>query len=159
SSKAVPDELKSSRNITDQSSLKRVYEYGIGVGGPIKQDKAWFYGTNRWWGADNYAAGSYFNASSNPYRYVPDLSRPAYQSQFFVDTSFRTTWQLTPKNKISHELHYQHGCTCWQSVASASPEAAVDTAYGPQILNQVTWSYPATNKLLLQAGGSFLRQQ
>ena len=41
SEKKVPDDLKA-RGITDQSSLKKIYDYGVGVGGPLKQDRAWF---------------------------------------------------------------------------------------------------------------------
>mgnify|MGYP003336455591 CR=1 FL=1 len=41
----------------------------------------------------------------------------------------------------------------------ASPEAVLDFNYGPQILNQTTWNYPATNKLLFQVGASLLRAQ
>jgi hypothetical protein len=161
SAKAVPDDIKA-RGTTDQSSLKHIYDYGVAVGGPLKQDKAWFYGTSRWWGADNFGAGNYFNKSTNPYKYEADKSRPAYASMFFVDSSFRMTWQVNDKHKINHEFHLQHGCSCWLGIGNgqqASPEAVLDFNYGPQILNQTTWSYPATNKLLFQAGATFLRQE
>jgi hypothetical protein len=64
SSKAVPDDLKTSRNISDQSSLKQIYDYGIG--GPFKRDKLWFYATRRWWGADNF--GGTTTSTSRPTR-------------------------------------------------------------------------------------------
>jgi hypothetical protein len=162
SAKAVPDDLKRERNIADQSSLKQIYDYGIGVGGPLKRDKLWFYGTTRWWGADNYAANNYFDKDTNPYTYTPDLGRQAYSSQYYVDSSFRATWQAASKHKISHEVHLQHGCSCDLSLgagALASPEASTDYNYGPQILNQTKWSFTATNKLLIQVGTSFLRQE
>jgi hypothetical protein len=161
STKSVPDDLKA-RGVGDQSSLKRIYDGGLGIGGPIRQDSLWFYATYRSWGADSYGANNYFNVSTNPYVYVPDLSRPAYTTSFYADSSVRLTWQATSKQKISHEAHLQYGCNCWAQISAGAltaPEATNDAAYGPQVLNQTTWSYPATNRLLFQAGASFLRQQ
>jgi hypothetical protein len=162
SAKAVPDRLKRERNIADQSSLKQIYDYGVGVGGPIKRDKLWFYATSRWWEADNIAANNYFDKDSNPYTYTPDLSRPAYSAQYYVDSSFRATWQAAAKHKVSHEAHLQHGCSCWLAIgagALSAPESTTDFNYGPQVLNQTMWTFTATNRLLIQAGASFLRQE
>src|SRR5262249_6048538 len=144
------------------SSLKQIYDYGFGVGGPIKRDKLWFYATSRWWEADNIAANNYFDKDTNPYTYTPDLSRPAYSAQYYVDSSFRATLQAAAKHKLSHEVHLQHGCSCWLAIgagALSAPEATTDFNYGPQILNQTVWTFTATNKLLIQAGTSFLRQE
>ncbi len=161
SAKAVPSDLKD-RGIGDQSSLRKIYDYGVGVGGPLKRDKAWFYTTSRWWGAQNLGVNNYFNKSTNPLTYVPDLDRPAYADTYFVDTSFRATWQAAAKHKVNHEIHLQHGCSCWLGIGGGgltSPEATTDFNYGPQVLNQTTWTYTPTNKLLIQGGLSFLRQE
>ena len=160
SAKAVPADLKA-RGITDQSSLRKIYDYGVGIGGPIRQDKAWFYGTYRTWGAQNFGTDNYFNTSTNNFVYTPDLSRQAYADTYFADESFRVTWQVTGKNKINHEIHLQNGCSCWLGIGRGgrtAPEATTSFDYGPQVLNQTTWSYTATNKLLVQVGASFLRQ-
>lgn len=161
SARHVPDDIKA-RGVTDQSSLKDIYNYGAAIGGPLRQDKAWFFGTTNWWGADNFGAGNFFNKSPSPFRYEADLTRPAYSAQFYVDTSFRVTWQINGTHKINQEQHIQHGCSCWLGIGNgqrASPEAVLDFNYGPQILSQTTWSYPRTNKLLFQAGATFLRQE
>jgi len=58
----------------NQNSMKKVYDYGIGVGGPIMKDRIWFYSANRWWGNQAYIAGT---TSINPAittTYVPDLN-------------------------------------------------------------------------------------
>src|SRR5689334_13645642 len=100
SAKSVPDYVRA-RGVGDQSSLKKIWDYSIGVGGPFKQDKLWFYTTSRWWGAQNNAANNYFNKSTNPLFYVPDTSRLAYSDQYYNDVSLRLTWQITSKQKIS----------------------------------------------------------
>src|SRR5262249_41086797 len=87
----VPQDLIDRGSAADQNAMKKVYDYGIGIGGPIISDKIWFYSANRWWGADQYAANNYYNASANPLFYVPDKSRPAYTSQWQKDFGGRIT--------------------------------------------------------------------
>ncbi len=160
SATSISDEL-SARGASPFSSVKVIYDYGIGVGGPIRRDKVWFYATNRWWGAQNPGANNYFNKSTDWRVYVPDLSRPAYGDQYYRDTSLRVTWQVSGKDKLSVEEHRQDGCSCWLAIGAGglgSPEATTDFLYRGQYLSQVTWSRTATNKLLLQASANFLKQ-
>jgi hypothetical protein len=156
----VPADLKA-RGITDQSSLKEIYDYGFGVGGPLKKDKAWFYATHRSWGSQNFGINNFFDLHISPYVYVPDLATPAYTDTFFADSSVRVTWQAATKHKINQEEHVQNGCSCWLGIGSgalSSPDATTSFNYGPQVLSQTTWSYATTSKLLIQAGATFLKQ-
>jgi hypothetical protein len=158
--KSISDDLKA-RGARDQSSVKVIFDYGIGVGGPIKQDKLWFYATNRWWGSQALGANNFFNKSTDFRYYVPDESQPAYGDQYYRDTSGRFTWQTSPKDKISYEVHRQDGCSCWLGIgrgSTTSPEADTWFLYRGLWLNQVTWNRTMTNKLLLQASANFLKQ-
>jgi hypothetical protein len=49
------DDALRARGVTTGVPTKQVYDYGLGVGGPIKKDKLWFYTAHRWWGAQTYA--------------------------------------------------------------------------------------------------------
>jgi hypothetical protein len=143
--------------------MKRVYDYGIGVGGPIAKDKIWFYSANRWWGNQTYAANNYFNTPGTPfYKYVPDLSRPAYSDQHYKDFGGRITLQATAKQKFTFSENFQNACACWMGIGSATaPESITSYVYGTPnglFLSQGTWSYPRTNRLLFQGGLSYLRQ-
>ena len=158
SAKAVPKSV-SDRGFGPQTSLRKVYDYGVGVGGPLKKDKAWFYSTYRPWGAQNYGTVR-LDVDTNPLTYTPGPDR-GYADTYFADESFRATIQLNAKHKVNHEIHLQYGCSCDLALglgAQQTPEAATDFDYGPQILNQTTWNYTATNKLLIQAGATFLQQ-
>jgi carboxypeptidase family protein len=156
----VPDSLIARGSAPDQNSMRKVWDYGIGIGGPIRQDKLWFYSGDRWWGSQSYVANNYFNKSNLFYTYVPDLSRPAYSDIYNSDFGGRLTWQATSKQKVSFEQHYQNACACWESLtATTAPEGTNSYLYKPHYLSQGSWSYPATNRLLLQAGGSLLRAQ
>src|SRR5262249_56692729 len=111
--------------------------------------------------SQNYGLGNYFNKSTNPYVYVADTTRSAYADTFFVDNAVRLTWQMAPKHKVTGETHLQHGCSCWLGIgagALSAPESTTDFAYGPQSMNQATWTYTATNRLLVQAGATILHQ-
>ena len=159
SAESVPKSV-SDRGFAAQSSLRKIWDYGVGVGGPIKQDKAWFYTTYRNWGAQNFGNVKE-DADPNPLVYTPGPNR-AFANTYFADESFRVTWQVNQKHKINQEFHLQYGCSCDLGIGGgqlATSEAATDFNYGPQILNQTTWNWTASNKLLVQAGASFLRQE
>jgi hypothetical protein len=117
----VPDDLIARGSSPDQNSMKQVWDYGLGIGGPIKQDKIWFYSANRWWGSQSYSANNYFNKSSNFYTYVPDTSRPVYNNIWARDYGGRVTWQMTGKQKIAFEHHTQQSCSCWQGSRRPQP--------------------------------------
>ena len=158
--KSVPDSLVD-RGVSPQSGLKKTYDYGVGAGGPLLRDKLWFYTTTRWWGSQSVPSSNFFNKSTDPFEYVPDLDRPAFADSFYVDSSFRATWQIAEKHKLSQEEHLEHGCNCWLLVGlglRVAPAASTDFTRGPQILSQTTYTYVATNRLLIQAGALFLRQ-
>src|SRR5262249_49608166 len=62
--------------LTTVSNITRIWDFNPGVGGPIKADRMWFYATFRYWGVNKTVADSFFNASSSPFRYVADTTRP-----------------------------------------------------------------------------------
>jgi hypothetical protein len=159
SSGAVPADLVTRGSPADVKSLKVIYDYGVGVGGPIKKDKVWFYSANRVWGTQAYgAANNFFNKSTNFYEYVPDTSRPAHSEIYFRDYGGRITNQLTSKQKLSVQFHYQRGCRCWQGITTDAPEATFSFFYTPHYWTQVGWTNPVTNKFLLQTGVAYLYQ-
>ncbi|HEV3060528.1 MAG TPA: TonB-dependent receptor [Vicinamibacterales bacterium] len=156
----VPDDLIARGSTPDQNSMKQVWDYGLGVGGPLVKDKLWFYTGHRIWGSQSYVADNYFNKSTNFYTYVPDLSRPAYVDIWTRDFGGRLTWQITSKQKLSFEEHYQQSCGCWEGLgATSAPEGTPAFLYTPHYMTQSTWTYPVTNRLLLEAGFSSMRAQ
>jgi hypothetical protein len=83
------------------------------------------------------------------------LSRPGFISRPNIDHSVRLTWQATGKQKVTFLESFQDSCNCNMNIeANRAPEAANDVKYWPVSLTQGTWSYPVTNKLLLQAGAT-----
>jgi hypothetical protein len=165
----VSDALIARGSSNNQKSMREVFDYGLGVGGPILRDRLWFYSSTRYWGGQNAAANNYFNKSPVFYRYEADLSRPAYTDSWRADSGARFTLQASQKHKITSTLEGQRGCSCWLGISlgeQASPESSTSYQYGSSAggagpgnwLSQTSWSYPATNRLLVQASAQFLFQ-
>jgi hypothetical protein len=160
----VSEELIARGSAPDQNSMKKVYDYGVGIGGPVVKDRLWFYSANRWWSSQAYSANNYFNKSTVWYRYEPDLTRKAYTDTTQKDFGGRFTWQAAAKHKISSSLNWQRACQCYSMLslgAANSPEAAIQYQFGAfdgMWLSQSSWNYPATNRVLFQATASFLVQ-
>jgi hypothetical protein len=147
--------------ITEVAGIKHVYEFAAGLGGPIVKDKVWFYAANWWQGSGEYSPGVYFNATQHTsFFYTPDRSQRKYTTYDIRDHSGRVTWQATSKQKIAFLTSFQYSCLCFKLSggvdANRSPEASLDQR-GTPFVNQLTWQYPATNRLLLEAGTTFVR--
>ena len=89
--------------------------------------------------------------------YAQDLSRPGFEDNF-IDESLRLTWQAAAKHKIGVLLSSEDNCQCHagQRGGTLSPEAAGDNHFSPAPRAQIKWTYPATNRLLFDAGTSAL---
>jgi hypothetical protein len=144
-------------NVTTRE--KHIYDAGVGVGGPITADKLWFYGAFRRWATLEQQAGGYHNKLNGTLFYQPDLSRPAVASNWAQDESGRLSWRPTEKMKLNYSHSFQYSCTCPFNISAGQTlafEAATELHYRNVNLPQVTWTYPATNKFLLEAGASYL---
>jgi hypothetical protein len=146
------------RGLKTTASVKQIYDVGGGFGGPVKQDKLWFYTAHRWWGSQENAPGNYYNATQGTVFYTPDFSRPGYTNYYERDHTLRLTWQATAKQKVTVSDSTEHNCNCHLFVDNGlrAPETAVDFTYFGVNLAQATWSYAASNRLLFQAGATYL---
>ncbi len=146
--------------ITEVAGLKHVYEFAAGLGGPVVKDKVWFYAANWWQGSGEYSPGVYFNATQSSFFYTPDRSQKKYTTYDIRDHSGRVTWQATAKQKVAVLTSWQWSCLCYKLSggvdANRAPEASLDQRGTPTV-NQVTWQYPATNRLLLEVGATYFR--
>ena len=155
----LTDELKA-RGLLTPPKVKKIYDVGFAGGGPFATDKLWFYTAHRWWGTQNTAPGNYFNATPHSLFYTRDLDRPAYLDFPHRDNSVRLTWQAAAKHKITISESLQRSCGCFTraDLGTYAPEATYSFIYYPNSITQATWSYPATNQLLFEAGATTLWQ-
>jgi hypothetical protein len=144
--------------------LKKNWDWGAGFGGPIVRDRLWFYTAHRWWGSQTYATGSYHNGAPRdlPYGaafYEPDFDRPTEQESTTRDNSLRLTWQASQRNKITFSHADQGHCLCqfWSVYGTVDHNASLDYDYSDIRNTQASWTMPASNRLLFEAGVSLTR--
>ena len=70
------------------------------------------------------------------------------------------TFQPWEKHKITVSENYQRNCNCFFGVDGSqglrTPEASTMRRFKPVYVIQSTWSHPASNRLLFQAGRTYL---
>jgi len=149
------------RGLTTVDQVEKLWDFNPGFGGPIKRDKVWFYGAYKMAGNYTRIAGIFANKSTNPFAYVPDQTRPAIDRQKDGGRSIRITSQITPKNKVSFYYWDTQGPNdAWYSAGGAArmttPEAISRRVLDPYYAEQLKWSAPLTNHVLLEAGATFV---
>jgi carboxypeptidase family protein len=147
--------------VPSPSTIRSLYEVAGGVGGPIKKDKLWFFADARHWISSSNQAGANFfydaneaAAFPNNLYYAADASRPAYDVNTYTDVGLRLTWQATKRNQFTENFIQERNCNCYYTISSGllAPEATTHHWYVHDWRDQVTWTFPASNKLVLWAG-------
>ena len=177
-SENITDELRSF-GITRGPALKKSWDVSGSLGGPIKRDRLWFYGTVR-----NFGSGRVIEAGASPNIYAGDPTHWDYAPDTAITEilnlqsrqvySGRVTEQLG-KHRLSLSQENQYRCDgstrtpqgegCRKQKGSSiglgsapgifgysSPEAHAGYFPSPYYLTQATWTLPLKSRLLLEAG-------
>jgi hypothetical protein len=101
-------------------------------------------------------AGLFANATPTGWLYTPDPSTPGIEDYVQRSHNMRLTWAVADKHKIRASFDYQDHCDCHRGIAggTTSPEAAWRRIYNPNNVPQASWTFTATNKLLIEAAVS-----
>lgn len=146
------------RGLTGTNSLKKVYDINPGFGGPLRQDRAWFYLSGMYNGNSGFVPGMFADRNANnpnAWTFDPDPGRPAVNDQTWKDIQGRFAWQATPRNKLGFTWHDQVNCDCSAEItATSSVEASPLRKYPVQRSLQADWISPITNRLLLEVAGN-----
>ena len=140
------------RGLGRGSRVAKIQDINVGVGGPIKKDKLWFFASWRRIATDSVIPGSYFAND-------PAAAGTGIEDQWIQNQMVRLTWQVNQKNKFSvyhdrypkfkgHEV-MPASVTEWDTAAGRrDPEHAL------YYTGQAKWTSTISNKLLLEAGYS-----
>lgn len=139
--------------LTNVSQLQKIWDFNPGVGGPIVKDRIWFYGTYRNWGVNKTVVGSFFNASTSPFKYIPDTTRPGVDDGHIRSFAGRVTAQLSAKDKVSYYHDEQDKVRGhWGIAATVPPEASAIQATPTSFVSVSKWTRTHTSKLLFEGG-------
>ncbi len=149
------DELKT-RGLQAPAGFDHLWDESVGVGGPIRRDRVWFFYAQRYRGNDLIGTAFY---SKDPLAVVPnpDLSRPLHSGGWDMDNQVRVTAQVTPRNKVSGFFDKVNKCNCPTVLASAplTGESATRLTYPNVYMASVGWQAPITSRLLGEASFSY----
>ena len=159
------------RGLQHTNTAPYLYDSHVGIGGAIVRDRLWFYTAGRLTGSKIGVPGIFvndFNLDGQPEPHYADWQdlgglnpfykpgEPAHRTEFLKSLAGRFTWQATEKNKINVFADTQSFVVRGRGT-NATPEAGVGYNFWPQGLYQVTWTMPATNRLLFEAGASLTK--
>ena len=146
------------RGLRTPNSIKLQYDFNPGFGGPLKENKVWFYWSGRWVKTANYVGGMFANLNAgkpNVYEYAPDPDQRGVNNAFQRSVNLRLTWQANLKNKFSVFADDQGRCQCAIVTATQAPEAATSIQYPIQRMVTAAWTSPVSNRVLLEARFGF----
>ena len=159
----APGEWQSS-NLTDElvaaglstpNSIKANWDINPALGGPIMQDKVWFYFAGRYVVSADYVAGLFRNANlsdNSSWQFAPDTSHQVFNESKQPDTQSRVTWQVDQRSKIAFTHYDTTYCFCPTDASrTRAEEAAGQRDYPKQRLLAGDWTMPATNRALFEA--------
>jgi len=138
------------RGLNSVNQLDYIRSIDGSIGGPLKQDKLWYFAAARYTTSKNQLAAIYFNKTQGTLFYTPDLSRPGYRDDELAAGTFRLTWQATQKDKFNFHVEPQRNYV-HRGEANFAPEAMYWFNFSPLGIYQATWNSVRTNKLLLEA--------
>jgi hypothetical protein len=169
------------RKVTAPNRYREIWDFNVGVGGPILQDRLWFFGTVRNEGSERTVTSMFANANAgdpSKWTYVADTSRPAINAASYRPITLRLTSQATSKHKITAFWDEQRPCeggaapgfsgnACRKSGdgeifggSTAPPTPSASATVAPEAsayrdygnrVIQAKWTAPMTNRLLFEA--------
>ncbi len=131
-----------SRGLQTPDAVRLVYDSNFSLGGPIKRDKLWFFGSYRNVGNDNIVANSFY----------PDGSPGIYDVRIHNYTA-RLTWQATARNKITVYDDFQTKYV--GHLLTPGTDVVAGALRRPPVLKYTAaakWTSTISDKLLFDAG-------
>ena len=170
------------RGLRRSGDIETLWDYNLGVGGPIAKNRLWFFSVVRDQGAYRSIPGMYANNNAgDPSKrtYEADLDRPARGAGNWRTISLRLTNQMTARNRVgifwdeqipchggswapgveacrepkgNYVLGGSPGSSSPFSTATIAPEASSYSGGNHLRVQQGTWTSPLSSRVLFETG-------
>jgi hypothetical protein len=148
------------RGLSSVDKVDKIFDFNFSLGGPVKQDKLWFFTSARKWGVYSPVADVFYTPENVPF---PDGYRQctsggldceqAIDDQQITSGMLRLTWQISSKNKLGAYYDRLYKTRGHDMTAGTDPRTASFTWQSPvYYTTQVKWTSAISNKLLLDVG-------
>jgi hypothetical protein len=145
------DDALMARGVNSGLDITKVWDAGAAVGGPIVQDKLWFYGAFRHLGNHRQPIGAI--SELNPGSFIFEPGDPANQTAKTRNENVRVTWQAASNSKLSIYFDNMNREEKGGGVSSTwTKEASWDYQAPNNQLLQLTSNTTLSNNLLLEVG-------
>ena len=146
--------LRDGYGLMAPNSLKRLWEFNPGFGGPLAQDRLWFYYSARHAGAQQNVQQFFNKNAGNPdvWTYEADTSRQfANENTIRNYANVRLTWQASQKHKVGFTFDGNTGYDIRGGGPRRAPEAFMSSHVDLSPRNRfiLDWTAPVTNLVLL----------
>jgi hypothetical protein len=128
-----------------QNRVQSVYDANFTLGGPVRRDRLWFFGTFRRWSANNFLGNTFTSTGEQ-----------AVDDQHISDATIRFTLQANKNNKFS--FHYDrsikwrgHRPNNWLTASLNDPISDVVQTTQLNYIGEIKWSSTIGNRLLAEA--------
>jgi hypothetical protein len=147
---------------TSGDSAEFIYEINVALGGPIKRDRLWFFGSTRWQAVDQIVADTFFAPQpitrNNWWRNETWTDgEPGVSDQSILNVSLRMTGQITQKNKFTAYYDRTYKAQWHDMVAGDDPETSTRVTNPKHLIYynaQAKFTSTVTSRLLVEAGYS-----
>ena len=142
------------------NAIQSLRDFNGSFGGPLVEDRAWFFLSARTWGIADEITGMYHAIDPASFTFDArlgadgnaDLNEPGVLDSYHHAVSGRLTYQVTPRNKLAAYYSYQpRGQDGLLMSGTWSYEAAWDSKIRKERFAQVKWTSPITSRLLFEA--------
>ena len=147
----VDDALRA-QGVTTADSIEKIYDTSFAVGGPVMQNKLWYWTAHRFWGYEQVRTNTFYEGNPTDLVFDPDRSRPGTETQKNGSLDLRLTWQMSPKNRISAYYNYAPRKTeHWTLVSTIQPDASNLQNLPVNHFETVTFRSTLSSQLLFEA--------
>jgi hypothetical protein len=138
--------------------IQKVWDINPGVGGPIKQNRAWFYAAYRYSGNVDQPPGAYYDANPFDVVFTPDTTRGNATNPGWTHSyNGRLTLQATEKHKFTFYADKHVRCIPCANGLSSTVAWEATTKLTTPVNSIVQFGYTAvlSHKLFLEAGETY----